>query len=531
VLHWLRRHFNKAEWDLSSLSLPWDADRPAIAAFLGEHLQADGTALVDSELPLPDEDRVSGPTGLRYAPGARDGIALFHTTGVSEPDVTAEVLGLLWVVLADDGLQRLPDLYAALVGHRALSWVDELGAGIVEKSPDPARVYALALLLANLSPDREAVKAGIALLGMLSLDEGDLSLLRLLGSHDEFTLYVAVAIGSQVEDAERELFALAGRTVGWGRIHAVLRIADSEDPQIRGWLLREGYHNSVMDRYLALPCARGARLDEALADVRIDEWLLAGGGRILAALVEEDGPTPGMEAWDEGAAATLRWLHHVQPETAPIATLPTLAALVEAAGRGDPPWGRDAAAAIGLQAHALLADEAWPDRVGTALQSAGEPGDAFEIAVAAAHALGQDLTSFWRARLSANDARPWQELLDGADADTLDLVLAEAARLFPAELGADESGRPVPSTVGGRVLSALLAALAGAPGRGGPFVIAGLESPLAQHRNLALRALAAWSQDRWPEGAHERVARLATEDPEPSVRERAAAAWGQTAEA
>ncbi|RME22655.1 MAG: hypothetical protein D6798_15250, partial [Deltaproteobacteria bacterium] len=367
MLQWLRRHFHQPQWDLSAITLPWDPGRPAIAEWLGEHLREDGTALVDSALRLPDDDLVQGQGGLRFAAGARDGIAIFHTTGVADPEVTAEVLGLLWEVLADGGLQRLPELYAALVDHRTLSWVDELGGGLVMKAPDPARVYALGLILAHLSPDREAVKAGVALLGMLSLDDGDLSLLRLLGSHDEFTLYVAVALGAQVDDAEQELFALAGRTTGWGRIHAVLRIADSEDPRIRGWLLREGFQNRVMDRYLALPCARGARLDEALAAARIDDELLVGGGRILAALVEADGPTPGMEVWEEGAAAALRWLGHVRPDGAPLAVVPTLAALVEAAGRAEPPWGREAAATIGLQAHALLADARWEARTREAL--------------------------------------------------------------------------------------------------------------------------------------------------------------------
>ncbi|RME20653.1 MAG: hypothetical protein D6798_20000, partial [Deltaproteobacteria bacterium] len=157
--------------------------------------------------------------------------------------------------------------------------------------------------------------------------------------------------------------------------------------------------------------------------------------------------------------------------------------------------------------------------------------EAFETAVAAARALGWDLRPVWRSRLAPTEARPWNELLRDADADTVTVLLDEAARLLPGNLAAEEEGGLLPSTVSGQVLSSFLERLATMPGVGGACILAGLDSPVVRHRNLALRALAAWSQDRWPSGAHERVARMAADDPAPSVRAGAAAAWGEVAEA
>jgi hypothetical protein len=38
---------------------------------------------------------------------------------------------------------------------------------------------------------------------------------------------------------------------GWGRIQTVRRLAGTQDPQIKAWLLRHGFRNQIMDEYLA----------------------------------------------------------------------------------------------------------------------------------------------------------------------------------------------------------------------------------------------------------------------------------------
>lgn len=530
MLDWLKKRFARPEWDLASAPLPW-GDRPSLAMFLEDRLGLGAERLPDSGVALPDEERVSVTDGIRFAAGARDGIALYHMASVEETQTAQRLVALLRTVLADGGLGHLPALYQALAEHRALSWVDELGPGIARPPrPDPNRLYALALWLTTQAPDREAVKAGVAMLALLDLDADELGLLRLLGSHDEFTLYAVVALAAQSEEPEQELWSVARRVTGWGRIHAVQRLADTEDPRIKDWMLREGFRNDVLDRYLALTCAVGGELCAALAEP-VDDGLLAGATALLGALLEPAGPTAGMEAWEDGGLASERWMDRLaEHPTPPLAAVPVLARMVQAAALEDGPWPLDVAPGLIARARDLLADPRWRVRVLHELGPAGVDPDA---AVAAAHALGLDTFDAWLRRLDPADALPWEGAISAAqDRHRLSLVLDRVGELLPADLVAGEDRRRwAPQTVGGRVLSALLAALAACAGLGGSYILAGLHSPLAQHRNLALRALVGWPQTTWPEGAHEQVARLAQDDPEPSVRENAAAAWGGPADA
>ncbi|MCK6506028.1 hypothetical protein L6R53_22035 [Myxococcota bacterium] len=527
---WLERRFGRPEWDLARAALPW-GDAPGLAQFLETQLGPGGERLPHSGMPLPDDERVSLADGVRFAAGARDGIALHHLDAVDEPEVAQEVVRLLRDVLADGGLARLPELYAAMVAHRALTWVDQLGPGIARApQPDPNRLYALALWLATQAPDREPVKAGIAMLALLELDGDELGLLRLLGSHDEFTLYAVVALSAQSEEPEQELWSLARRVTGWGRIHAVQRLCDTGDPEIKDWLLREGFRNDVTDRYLALSCAVAGDLALALADP-VDDALLFAATDLLGALIEPAGPTAGMEAWEEGALAVARWMDRLgERAQPPLSAVAVLARIVEAAGEDEAPWPPDVAPELAGRARVLLADPRWRARV---LAGLAPDSAVFPQAVAAATALGMDTFDAWLRRLDPGDPVPWDGAIDAAGSrQRLALVLDRVADLLPADLVAGEDRRHwVPATAAGRVLSTLLSALAAHPGLGGDHLLAGLQSPLAQHRNLALRALVGWPQSAWPDGAHERVARLAQEDPEPTVRENALAAWGVAAEA
>ena len=108
--------------------------------------------------------------------------------------------------------------------------------------------------LATESPDREPVKFGIALLGLFG-QQNDEELLQTLGLHDEFSYSCAVALANSAQDRDGALWALAQHTHGWGRIHVVERLADTTNAEIKDWLIRDGFRNSIMYEYLACICA------------------------------------------------------------------------------------------------------------------------------------------------------------------------------------------------------------------------------------------------------------------------------------
>jgi hypothetical protein len=130
---------------------------------------------------------------------------------------------------------------------------------------------------------RNTVKLGIVVLGECG-NESDRGLLLLLGAVEEFTLYAVVALIKTQPDRERAAYELARRVKGWGWIHAVERLEDTDDPEIKAWLLREGFRNDIMDEYLAHLAATTGDLYTALLDPDVDGALLEGAGGILAAL-------------------------------------------------------------------------------------------------------------------------------------------------------------------------------------------------------------------------------------------------------
>src|SRR6516225_10111196 len=159
------------------------------------------------------------------------------------------------------------------------------------------------------SPDREPVKFGIAILGLFRVPE-DQELFQTLGRHDEFTLFCAVALANAAENSEESLWTLARNVCGWGRIHVVERLARTANPAIKGWLLREGFRNSVMYEYLAGICARGGGLLAALSEPHVDRELLTSAGEMIRALIS-GGPAEGIDDYEDARPVIESYLGHM----------------------------------------------------------------------------------------------------------------------------------------------------------------------------------------------------------------------------
>ena len=70
--------------------------------------------------------------------------------------------------------------------------------------------------LAPTGTERDAVKVGIALLGIAGVGD-TVGVLRTLGAHDEFTLFVVTAFGNGVDaGGDAEIWSLAKVVDGWG---------------------------------------------------------------------------------------------------------------------------------------------------------------------------------------------------------------------------------------------------------------------------------------------------------------------------
>ena len=312
----------KRPWSLVSVARPWPAGTSIYDHLVRhtEHGTLDAAGLV---LPGTADD----PGELHWAPGARDGI-LAHHVGETRADADqAAMLAAILAVLGAATAANLAAVYTQCAQGQIAGYVDNLVEALNETPDvDAARVHALGMVLALEAPELEAVKLGITLVGMIETDDRDV--LVQLGLHDELSMFAALAIAKQLEDAEPILFDLAKHVHGWGRIHVVERLADTKSPTIKAWLLREGFRNTVMDEYLAHVCATTGELHRALA--RPDAALLAGAAGLFTALAN-GGPGLDLAQYEHANAALEAWLPHVVPDRAALAALDALATRAELA--------------------------------------------------------------------------------------------------------------------------------------------------------------------------------------------------------
>jgi hypothetical protein len=496
---------SKGAWDLGAIERPWQ-DAPSIYVHIAKHLSSDGKGLTEDGARLPDE---KDDGGLKWVAGGLDGAFGHHGGGGAKKDRARMLHRALTVVLEDATAPKLTKLYQQLLDDSAIDYVDPLAQLIVQKQDlDAERLEELAVWLATNSPDRQPVKIAVALLGLVpGADRTEL--LMTLGRHEEFTLYAAVALANRGgADAEHRLFELARQVDGWGRIQIVERLADTTDPAIKAWMLREGYRNEVMHEYLAYTCATAGGLRAELEKESVDPELLRGAGEIIRALIA-GGPAQDMDDYADGAAVVERYLCHVGGAARDIGHLVTAhhierfldqekANWKARAGRG---WTTALRDSLRRQIRAFEALSDWSRLIDARLAS----GDrvAFYEADEAAKVLGIDTWERHFARLESDDAGSWFYVMQTDDPARIDRVVAVAEQKFPL---ADVN------------LDFVLQELRRFPGKGWTLIRAGLRSPVIRTRYMALHALSPWGKSNWPGEAEAALRAALAEEPEAGVR-------------
>jgi len=228
-----------------SKDLPRVVDGPSIYDFVRANIGPDGR-LLDVNSDLPDEPPTT-PGGIRFAAGAFDG-TFGHHFGTEERDELATALAAELTRAAQRPSKRnLRRLYGSLSSSdAALGLVDPAMERLIALRPDHKGLHDLGRWLATTAAHRDAVKIGIAILGVTGLDEDDATVVRTIGAHEKFTLYAAVAFTNGAASTESGLWQLAKSTNGWGRIQCVEQLRATDNAGIRDWILRDGFRNSVM---------------------------------------------------------------------------------------------------------------------------------------------------------------------------------------------------------------------------------------------------------------------------------------------
>lgn len=510
---------------------PWAEDRVSIFSFLAAFATTTQEGLPEAARDLPDEDIVNSRSGskLRWAAGALDGTFGHHTSDSASADVAAIHDALLSSAQSPTA-NNLKTLYNLLAADNALRTVDPLLEKIRGTPNMPVdRLRALARWLATESPDRGAVKFGIALLGLFVPAE-DTDILVTLGLHEEFTLYSVVALGSTLnaDEVETAWWEIAKCVHGWGRIHIVERLANTQRADIRSWLLREGYKNSVMYEYLAYSCAVGGNLLGALESEYIDDALLTGAGEIIEALIN-GGPAEDISYYDDGYKSVPLYVRAAaKSETRNLKVLVAVSRVLDFVVNEDAEWApleslgwtADLRAQLATACRSFLAAEYWPSAVKEAWSTNDD--QLFWMAARACEILGLDV---WEKRLERQKAQlseQWYFLMQTDDPAriqaVIDLLVTQFDLATIATGPAEEMGLG-PGNEKFSAIGAVLQDLGRFPGTGWPLVQAGLRSPVIRNRNMAIRALKGWGVENWPDGTRELLQSAFDDEPYPDTKE------------
>jgi hypothetical protein len=487
----------RSPWSLEGLKPPWGN-----VASIYEQI-CKGSDLC--ELP----GTVSG-----WAEGAMDGVFSHHMGPTKSEKPATEILEALRELLQHPDDANLRKLYDCVVAHRMIGTADGVVARIEAKSADydHDRLAAVARYFATRSGQQEAVKLGIVLLGVAGGSE-DTTVLMRLGTRDEFSLFAVVALGRTAAEPEQCLWALAQQVHGWGRIHAVERLAHTNDPQIQAWLLREGFRNSIMNEYLARICARAGKLHEALGASAIDQELLDGAAEIIQGLII-GGPAEGIDDYEHAGEAAEAYVNHVWSSRRlelglrHFLAIDSLLRYLDDAKRDEAwlqrGWTVEREGEIRVLCKDVLGWETWRDQVLQGLVSSDETIFFDANRVARRMGLSTWDVHFARVQAAPTTSSSWYELLQQTQEHQIDEVLRFAESALPlvqiATGPAEELGLG-PGFEPHRTLSCLLQDLNRFPGRGWRLIRTGIQSPVTRNRFMAVKALSAWPEHMWPPDA------------------------------
>lgn len=484
--------------DFAAIDPPWDSSRESIYGYVKRHLAEGQGALARDHDKLPDDETIFKEGDIRWVAGGMDGAFGHHSSGKNDPSVKKLFRALKDVLKLRDS-KSVSTLYGLLCDDSTLSFVD----GLIEEIANAdlvtdASLYALAKWLLKNAPDREPVKTAIALLGVCGTKD-DLELFLDIGKHEEFTLYTCVAIVHSADNPEEALWEIAKAVHGWGRIQAIDRLAETDNPDIKMWLLREGYKNDVMHEYVAYICATTGDLHGALSTDHPDDEVIKGACMILRSM-----QTPGTSIDEYECApktALLLFKHLENREMSPteLHTIDFMRTLLQ-----DMPldkqeqlgWSEVSKNLLEISAK-ILARPTWSSKIEEGLKSSDRME--FWNASAAAQYLNIDTWDIHYEKVRMGESN-WYTLMQTKDESRIRKAVALAETTFPLDIvasGVSDSRGLGPDFALHNDFGMVLQELRHWPRIGYGLIMAGLKSPVVRNRNMSLMALKTWDRNCW----------------------------------
>ncbi len=235
-----------------------------------------------------------------WAPGAHDGVALYHMVPIaSAPDAERDqkILEALKLMASENNGDHVNEVFAVFEELDKKDSIVRLYDPITriiavhQKEMDLHTLLQFGDFLICNGTSLLAVKLGLSVIAPFNAPFVE-DVATEFGVYDEFTYYAARILSDGCRPGSNaKLFELAGNVKGWGRIHAVEWL-EPETPEIRDWLLFEGANNTIDPQYSADVCLQKAEAEKRLdCSLTADEYA-AIGKLIRASLVQ--GPCRGI---------------------------------------------------------------------------------------------------------------------------------------------------------------------------------------------------------------------------------------------
>jgi len=512
--------------DFTTLKKPWEAERVSIYEHIVSNLEGDDSesTLNEKGQTLPDEALLYEEDSIRWVAGGLDGAFGHHNDPAEASEFSKALAKAMKQLFKKNSPEALAAFYHLLAPESTLNFIDSFMeyAIAADLTEDPS-FYALAKWLLKNAPDREPVKAGIAMLGVCATAD-DQDLFIDIGKHEEFTLFSCVALLHSLAEPEEALFRLGKAVHGWGRIQVVERLENTTNEEIKAWLLKEGYKNNIMYEYTAYQCATTGDLLAALKQEEPDDELLIAAGNLLSSMNEPGTP---LEEYIDAPQATLLLMRHLANREISISQFLSVNAIKELvlalpetetkSSGGIPTWAEVSEEVLNI-CEAMRSRSGWEEKIRAQLKSDNDQ-DFFD-ATRLADLFGIDTWEMYFERVKQGK-EDWYFLMRTRDESRIEQAVALAEELLPlAEIasGADEKMGMGEGFKAHRCLDFVLQELREWPGHGYKLICTGLKSPVTRNRNLALKALQVWGKDHWQNDTEALLNELQKDEPNEQTR-------------
>ena len=255
----------------------------SIYELIKNSIQNNGELPEDFKLPPKD------PNGVPWADGAMDGVYIYHTVG-NEEDIEP-LKNIVFQISegkfeeAETNLDKL-DFSMVSRTNSLLSWIIQ-----EQKQINIDNLCEFAISQLSTSKNIEVIKFCLCVLEIIKLEteKDTIEKVKILALSDEFTLY-CLNILKNLKNSNEEIFEIAKKVKGWGRIYSVKYLKVTND-EIKEWILEEGCHNYIIPAYTAYTCAKKINLVEILNEDKISNKKFNDISYLMNALLDEEAIT------------------------------------------------------------------------------------------------------------------------------------------------------------------------------------------------------------------------------------------------